>query len=563
MRCKSMLLAGFWLLASFTGIIYAAEIKTDSRIAQVTVYPDSAIITRFASVSLEPGDYQVVFPDIIPDVDENSLRVSARGASEVKLFGAQVKKEFLEDVPSDRIKQINDEIKKLEDEKSTIEDAKAVLSEEKQFLDSIRLFADTQIPKDLVTRMPQTSELEGLLAFLDVKLKDNFSAYSGHKFRIRDINEKIDILRRQLAEISGPSKKLKREIVVDLTAQSAVTVNIDVSYMVRGASWQPIYEARASFENQELELISSGIIRQNTGEDWQDVEMFLSTARLTASGNMPYVDPWVLRPRQPMTRKGNRSIDIASSMDMKATALQYEPYYLKADERPEELGESVEAEFVYTQPQEKGTAVAYKLPKKVSVKADGSDHKLPIAAQMLSASFGYSAYPRSMPSAYLGSRVTNAPDLQLLGGRVNIFLEGDFTGASSIPAIGPGEEFDLYLGADESVKVKREQIEKKIDETIIGAISSSTRRVVFKYKLTVENYKSKKIKIKLFEAVPVSEDDRIKVKIQQVSLEPQEKNWKDRKGIWLWESELEPKAKIEITYSYLIEHPKDMPVEGL
>ena len=92
-----------------------------------------------------------------------------------------------------------------------------MLSEEKQFLDSISLFADTQIPEDLVTRMPQVSELEGLLAFLSVKLKDNFSAHSGHKFRIRDINEKIDILRRQLAEISGPGKKLKREIVVDLT----------------------------------------------------------------------------------------------------------------------------------------------------------------------------------------------------------------------------------------------------------------------------------------------------------------------------------------------------------
>ncbi|MEK6568441.1 MAG: mucoidy inhibitor MuiA family protein, partial [Candidatus Omnitrophota bacterium] len=508
MKCKSIFWVVFLLSVSFTGIIYAAEIKADSRIAEVTVYPDSAIITRFASVSLESGDQRVVFPDIIPDVDENSLRVSARGASEVKLFGAQVKKEFLEDVPSDRIKQINDEVRKLEDEKSGIEDAKAVLSEEKQFLDSIRLFAHTQIPKDLVTRMPQASELEGLLAFLGVKLKDNFSAYSGHKFRIRDINEKIDILRRQLAEISGPGKKLKREIVVDLTALSAVTVNIGISYMVRGASWQPIYEARASFENQELELVSSGIIRQNTGEDWQDVEMSLSTARLTVSGNMPYVGPWLLRPHQPMERKGKRSIDQASGMDMmKASTLQHEAFDFK--ERLEESGESVEAEFVYTQPREKGTAVAYKLPKKVSVKADGSDHKLPISAQMLSAGFEYSTYPRSMPCAYLGSRATNAPDLQLLGGRVNIFLEGDFTGASSIPAIGPGEEFDLYLGADESVKVKREQIEKKVDETIIGAISSSTRRVVFKYKLTVENYKSKKIKVKLFEAMPISEDDRI------------------------------------------------------
>ncbi len=168
-----------------------------------------------------------------------------------------------------------------------------------------------------------------------------------------------------------------------------------------------------------------------------------------------------------------------------------------------------------------------------------------------------------MLSAYLGTRVTNAKDLQLLAGRVNIFLEGDFVGTSSIDNIGPGEEFDLYLGADENVKVKREQIEKKVDETLIAGIPSPTKRTSFKYKLTVESYKSKKINVNLFEAMPVSEDDRIKVKIEKASLEPKEKDWKDRKGVWLWDLELEPRQKREIIYSYIIEHPRDMQVEGL
>jgi hypothetical protein len=67
----------------------------------------------------------------------------------------------------------------------------------------------------------------------------------------------------------------------------------------------------------------------------------------------------------------------------------------------------------------------------------------------------------------------------------------------------------------------------------------------------------------LFEAVPVSENDRIKVRVEQVSVEPKEKDWKDRKGIWRWELDLEPKARQEILYSYAVEHPRDMQVEGL
>jgi len=79
----------------------------------------------------------------------------------------------------------------------------------------------------------------------------------------------------------------------------------------------------------------------------------------------------------------------------------------------------------------------------------------------------------------------------------------------------------------------------------------------------VENYKSKKIKVKLFEAIPVSEDDRIKIKINEISLEPDKEDWEDRKGIWLWELELDTQQKQEIFYTFTVEHPRDMLIEGL
>ncbi len=544
---------GIFLLANDS--VFASEVEANSRIVQVTMYPDSALITRGANLKLDAGEHTIIFSNIIPDLDENSLRVSAQGNVEVKILGAQVRKEFLEEVPSQRIRQLKEEILKLEDERKKLEDNKAILLEEKQFLDSIRLYADAQIPKDLATKMPQVSDLENTFKFLDAKLKENFSGYSEYEFSLRALNEKLDVLKRQLAEISGSLKKLKRSIIVDLTAIKAEAVDLTVSYLVRGAAWQPVYEARANFERSEVELVSNGIVKQNTGEDWQDVELMLSTAKPAIGGNMPYVSPWFLRPYQPRVWKEEKRM-ANMAMQAKAPAVQYEALDLNEEQEPPQ-------EVAYAHVEEKGVAVVYKLPKKVSVQSDGSEHKLPISAQVLGAKFEYSAYPRAVANAYLGSRVSNAANLQLLEGRVNIFLEGDFVGASSIPHIGPGEEFDLYLGVDENVKVKREQLEKKVDETLIGSIASPTKRTVFKYKLTVENYKPKKTHVKLFEAMPVSEDDRIKVKINQVSLEPKEKGWKDRKGVWMWELELEPKQKQEITYTFTIEHPREMTVEGL
>ena len=78
-----------------------------------------------------------------------------------------------------------------------------------------------------------------------------------------------------------------------------------------------------------------------------------------------------------------------------------------------------------------------------------------------------------------------------------------------------------------------------------------------------KNYKNKKIKVSLFEAMPISENEKIKVNIANVCLAPKNKDWKDKKGIWRWEIELEPKAKQEIFYNYSVECPRDMSIEGL
>jgi uncharacterized protein (TIGR02231 family) len=560
-RILPFFLAVGLILCGAVSFVYASDIEAQSAISQVTVYPDSALLTRVATLKLNPGEYKVIFSNIIPEVDENSLRVTASDTSAVKLFGAQLKREYLKEVPSQQIQQLKDQIQKMEDDFRVLENAQQVLSEEKNFLDSLRLFSHDQLPKDLITKVPSAKELDDTFGFLDGKLKGNYSQVLENELKKRDLTDKINAARNQLAEMSGSVQKLKRSITVDIEVEKTSSFDLSISYLVGGAYWEPIYDARAAFDKSEVELVSHGIVRQSTGEDWQDVDMVLSTAKPAIGGRMPYVEPWFIRPYQPRPAMVMESRMSASKAMVQQVAFNTEA--LDKGELGAAAGAPLEEKAKYATVEQKGIAVAYRLPRKATVKCDGSDNKLAISSQILKADFEYSSYPRAILSAYLGSRVTNAPNLQLLGGRVNIFLDGDFVGISSIDNIGPAEQFDLYLGADENVKVKREQVEKKVDETLIAGIPSPTRKTTFRYKLTVENYKSKKIKVKLFEAMPVSEDDRIKVRIDKVSQEPTAKDWKDRKGVWLWELSLEPKAKQEIFYTYTVEHPREMQVEGL
>ncbi len=552
---KTIFLSVVCFLVLPLAVIFAAEISADSRIASVMIYPDSVLVTRQAQVKLSPGSNKVIFADIIPEVDENSLKVSLSENSGAKLLGAQLKQEYLEQVPSEQIQKLKDQIEAIEDDLKREQSLKSLLGEEKNYLDSIRFFSQGQLPKDLVTKTPSPAELEGTLKFLDAKLKENYATVMEVDLKARELSNKLQALRMEFSKISGGVQKLKRSILVELEAAKAQSAMVSISFLVRGASWQPLYDARANFEKSEVELISYANVKQNTGDDWQNVDLSLSTARPSVGGNMPYVEPWFLRPFQPQVYRENKVMALGG---MRMKSAQYEAYDAAEMAMP-----AAAPQVVYATSQEKGIAVVYTIPHKVSIKPDGTDNKLPVSTQMLKANFEYSAYPRAAASAFLGSRVVNAKDLQLLGARVNVFLEGDFVGSSSIPDIAPGEEFDLYLGADENVKVKRELLEKKVDETIIANIPSSTRKTNFKYKLTVENYKSRRIKVKLFEAMPIPQDDRIKAKIDKVSLEPKVKDWKDRKGVWLWELELDPRQKQEIAYSFTVEHPRDMQIEGL
>ncbi len=559
---KATALLAVCLIVSPLSVILAAEIITDSRITQVMVYPDSVLVTRQAEVKLNAGNNKAVFNDIIPAVDENSLKVSLDSSSSAKLLGAQLKQEFLETIPSDQIQKLKDQIQLVEDEIKRGQDSRNLLAEEKNYLDSIRLYSQGQLPKDLITKMPTPAELEGTLKFLDAKLKENYSAVMEVDLKVRELANKLNVLRMELSRISGPVQKLKRSIVVELDAPKAQSGSVILSYLVRGASWQPIYDARANFEKSEVELTAYSVVRQNTGDDWQDVDLALSTVRPSAGGNMPYVASWFLRLYQPQVYMENKMMDMAGGLGRKKEKVQYQTRAFEGDEAWDEKDKNI-PQVAYATVAEKGIAVVYSLPHKVSVKSDGADNKLPVSTQLLKANFEYSTFPRAEARAFLGSRVANAKDLQLLGGRINVFLEGDFVGTSDIGNIGPQEEFDLYLGADENVKVKRELLERKVDETFIGNIPSLNKKTNFRYKLTIENYKPRRIKVKLFEAMPISQDDRIKVKINQVSLEPKEKDWKDRKGVWLWELELEPKQKQEINYNFTVEHPRDLQVEGL
>ena len=267
MKNKAVLLiiSGFFVLSGTRS--FADQLTPASSVKEVTVYPDSALVSRSATVQLGTGAHEVVFSDIIPEIDENSLKISCANTASVKILGARLKREFLTKEPAEKVRELQDQIQKIEDEIKKLQNFKEVLASEKEFLDSIRLFSKEQLPKELVTKMPAVKDMDDTLKFMDTRLKDNYSQALDTELQIREQEKKLEALRKEVADISGPRQKIKRSIIVEVEASKTVTTDLAVSYLVGGATWQPIYDARANFEKSQVELVSYGIIRQRTGED--------------------------------------------------------------------------------------------------------------------------------------------------------------------------------------------------------------------------------------------------------------------------------------------------------
>lgn len=541
----------------FSGFLTASPVYVDSAIKNIIVYPDSAMVTREAALDFEPGEYELAFTNIVPRLNEDTLRISAGGADFVKLYDVKYKTEYLTIDPSVRVQAIMQDIDSVRDKTRVQENQKNVLADEKTFLDSFRKFDQAQIPKDMVTKMPAITDLDAVFKFYDQKLKDNFSSQMNCDSEIKKLNLKLTSLQNELSQVQNQSSMEKRSVTVICRVMKSGGFKLSLSYLAGNVSWFPAYEARADTEKNFIELVSTGLVKQKTGEDWINVDISLSTARPLSGAVFPEIVSWILRPAE---RFGGYKMRKSAKYDRDEKPMAMANSMGAGEDKAEALPPP---EPEYSTPEEKGTAVVFNIPRKVTIKADGSEAKLLLYSQNLGAEYEYSSYPRSVPQAFLGSTVQNASNIQLLPGPVSIFQDGDYTGKTSLDLIAPSEKFPLYLGSDPGVKVKRDLIERKEDQSSLGNVITSVKQTRFKYRITVENFKKKPVKVKLFESMPVSEDERIKVKGINVNIDPTVKDWKMQKGVWLWEQILQPSGKLELIYSFTVEHPRDMAVQGL
>jgi uncharacterized protein (TIGR02231 family) len=548
-RCFLLLI----LLLSPT-LATGAELRTlqvTPRITTVTVYPDRAMTTRSASLTLKPGSYLVNFDNLPPLIQDDSVRVEGRGTAGVTIVGLEVKRLFLEQSGEKRAREIDEEIRNLERQSGVLDARKAGLASQKTFLDSIRVAWGERISKELAIGKPSAAELQEASAFIGNGVAKADEQSRDLEAEKRQLKDKIDALRRQRDEVTGSRRKESKSVEVSLEVSREGSLALDLSAVTPQASWEPAYDVRLAADGSTAGLTFRALVRQQSGEDWKGVDLNLSTARPSAGGAPPELYPWRVSFYHPLPTQSIMPAAAPAPYRAKAKGA------LKMEDRTMlmEQAEAAPAEFMTSEVSSEQTSISFHIPRAVDIPSDNSQHGNVVAIEQLPVSLEFLAVPKLSPFIFLRSEIVNRAAYPLLPGKVNIFTGNTFTGSSPLKKVAASEKFDLYFGTDDQITVKREELKQHKEAGLFGK-----NRMSYRYKIELNNFRKEPQTVTVRDQLPLATDTEIKVSLDEPSIKPDEIR---EDGRLTWKLPLKAGEKRELTFGIVVEYPKEREVTGL
>ena len=529
--------------------------ELQSTVSAVAVYPDRARVTRRGAATLEPGNHRLEISELPLKLDAASVRALARGTARARLVAVDTRRDFYVETPAECVRELEKQVESLQDEMRELDAHTELLKREEAVLGQLASQTETYARGLAYGKIDAEIQM-ALLDGLRTRTEGLNSALLELTVRRREAERRLSKLENELSQLRGARRRERYTAVVEVEVVEAGDLTVELTYVVSGAGWQPLYDMRLLEEGEQpaLEVGYLAQVTQQTGEDWPDVAFTLSTARPALAETIPELDPWYIRsivaPKPRSVRSPARLAAPAAPAAMEATLAGVGADFamVRADE--------VEVEPVTATVEAAGSAVTYQVPGTVTVPSDGALHKVTVARFEMVPELDYVTAPKLAEAAYRRAKVANNSPYTLLAGSANLFAGDEFIGTTELELTAPNGELELYLGTDDRVRVERELKRREVDKKLIG----DRRRLRYGYEITVENLLSSEAKITLYDHVPVPRHEDIKVKLESVEPKPAEQSELD---VLRWELELEPGERQAVRFDFLVDHPREMRVVGL
>lgn len=533
-----------WLLCSASP---AALAQDTSRIARVTVYPGSATVERVAKVPA--GARSLTLSCLPASLDAQSLQINADAAVRVGEFNVLTEDR---DVVTACASPLDGRIRELEDQIAGIKAEASAL----QLVDGyLRSVAHTGAGDEATTpaagtraTSPTPAQITATAEVLRKSGQDSFA-------RAHQLQRKREALTLQLKPLVAERDRVasQRARVVSVTINLATDreAELRLSYQVLGPGWQPTYRATLDDSKSTVLIERQALVAQNSGEDWGNVQLTLSTGQpgRATQGQLPR--PWWLNVAPPPQGALSRAPAMAMApAPASAPTIATTSGALSA--------ENAAMPAFDVSAIDKGFATEFAVPQRITVPSSGQRVTLALGNHTAPATLITRTSPAMEEAAYLVAHMAQPPGVWPAGS-AGLYRDGAFVGTGRIdfgtPSAGaPAGSTSLSFGRDELVTVRAEPV-----QDLTGSSGFTGSRVERKTRraYSVQNRHTTGITLQVLHAAPVSRNEKIEVE-SRYQPQPTELTWNRSPGTVAWQQPLAAGATAQFSAEHTIRYPKDI-----
>ena len=495
-----------------------------SNIENITIYQGLASVTRTLPIS-GSGEQTLVFSCLSPTIDSESISVQALGNVNV----GEVSIEALSAEQAAQCQYQGDA--KVQSQQNNLADISAELEA-------------ARLTKAYLQNLTKVTQIN-MTATLANNARDLETQAASINKRIVELQQREAQAKDGLNQLLAGSTTSKQNSVTQVSVRTASRTpsTVKLHYQVRGASWEPTYQARLNTDSKQLNITASAIIAQQTGENWNNVPVILSTVNpnQTTTSQLPRVERLSLYDEEQakLSRYAPPMMEPAPMVVVSAR-----------DSYGGAEGMAPLPSFNVSS-QNKNGITEYRLPQRVSIPSDGRRVRTIIDEQSGTSKLWLRSTPSAENAAYW---YASAPFLTpaWADGSLQLYRDDNYVGQSRYDYQSLKEQ-GIGFGVDPSLLVKQLTDEdKKGDKGVFNR--QQTKTIIQAYQFT--NQHNRSVRLQVLSAEPVSSDDSIKVTAAHTPAISQ-KDWNDNKGMVAWEFDLPSKQAQVVQSTYQISYPAD------
>lgn len=528
-----------------------------SKIKSVTVFNERALVARSSTNKLNKGITTLTFDNLPSNIDRNSIQVNGFGDATI-LDVATKEIKYLE-IAEKEILELQNQENELSDKVKELSDSQKEVANEKDMINKIisKLTSGDKQSDEFISNLLDPEKWKSIIEFNRAKQKElNTETRKIEKDKKR-LTDEIKLIESQQRKLNQNQYKSAFQVNVKIETDKEEEVELELSYVVFGSSWKPVYDIRVNTDNKSIRIAYKARVLQNTTEDWSDVKLLLSTAQPHIQTEQKELTPLYIDLKSAQTGYASMSDDELKKLyksKLREGKLSDKGGAGLGD-LDDERNRRREIKRNIASVESNKTSVEFALHGKYSIKNNNEPQEVTILINEFQSKLYYSTIPKIEPVAHLKAEIVNNTEYPLLQGLANIFLDNAFVANSRVNMITPNDKLLISLGIDQSLKVEHKFINKFFRNE--GFVSKRNKQY-FEYEINITNNKSTDETVIVQDQLPISNHQDIKVELIEPSLKEAKYNFKKKEhDVLKWTLNIKSKEKIKISLKYSVEYPKN------